>query len=872
MKITRLRFEHLTDALGIGVDHPRLSWQYEDAPSGWKQAAHEIEARADAGEVAWSSGRVESSESVLVSWPGVPLRSRERVSVRVRAWGADGSEVDWCEPSVVEAGLLGEEDWHGSFVGPAWEQDASKMEPSPLVRRAFTCDGAISRARLYATALGVYELELNGERVGDHVLAPGWSSYNSRLRYQTFDVTGLLRPGENAVGAMLGDGWYRGLLGFPGVAGRCLYGEEVALLAQLEVTYADGRRQLVTTDNEWKAAPGPILSSGIYEGETYDARLERDGWSSPGFDDTDWTPVKIVQHDLSTIVAPPGPPVRAQEPLAPVKITTSPSGKAILDFGQNATGRLRIKARGEAGRTITMRHAEILIDAELCTEPLRAAAATDQYTLRGGGVETWEPRFTFHGFRYAEITGWPGELTPDDVRFVVCHSDMERTGWFECSDPMVNRLHENALWSMKSNFLDVPTDCPQRDERLGWTGDLTVFSPSACFLYDASGVLTNWLADLAADQDTDTGVVPIVIPALQSREQNERARGMMGLATAVWGDAAVIVPSVMHERFGDAAILDAQYESMRAWVECVAGLAGPGRVWAHGFQFADWLDPSAPPDDSRRAMTDTHLVATAYFYRVTGLLSRAAAVLGKEDDQRRYERLASEIRQAFVREYVTPSGRVVSDSQTAYSLCLVFGLLETDEQRQHAGERLAALVRNNGYHVGVGFVGVAIVTDALVMAGYPGAAYSLLTQTTCPSWLYPITQGATTIWERWDSLKPDGSVNSSNMTSFNHYAMGSVVDFLHRRVGGLAPLEPGYRRIEVAPVVGGGLTWAESRHMTPYGLAASKWRLEDGGMRLDVLVPTGTTARVVPPDGREAFEVESGSHSFLLKLAAGVPV
>jgi alpha-L-rhamnosidase len=338
--------------------------------------------------------------------------------------------------------------------------------------------------------------------------------------------------------------------------------------------------------------------------------------------------------------------------------------------------------------------------------------------------------------------------------------------------------------------------------------------------------------------------------------------GMMTLPTAVWSDASVIVPSVLHERFGDAGILETQYESMRAWVECVTGLAGPGRVWARGFQFADWLDPSAPPDDSRRAMTDTHLVATAYFYRVAGLLSRAAGILGHAADRERYERLASEVREAFMREYVTPNGRVTSDSQTAYSLCLVFGLLETDEQRRHAGERLAALVRNNGYHVGVGFVGVALVTDALCIAGHSTEAFGLLTEKTCPSWLYPITQGATTIWERWDSLKPDGTVNSSTMTSFNHYAMGSVVDFLHRRIGGIAALEPGYRRFEVAPLVGGDLTSAEARHQTPYGLAASRWRRDEGHMELEVVAPPGTTARIVPPGGGDAVEVESGTHTF----------
>jgi alpha-L-rhamnosidase len=866
VRVTPIRFEHLREPLGIGVASPRLSWRIEDAADNWRQSAYEIQSSDDTGAAIWSSGRIESGESVLRAWPGAPLRSRERQFLRVRVWDAHGDESPWSEPSPVEAGLLDASDWAARFVTPDWDEDTTIDQPSPLLRRAFSLREAPSRARLYVTALGVYEAEINGDRVGDHVLAPGWSSYQRRLRYQTFDVTAMLRAGDNAIGAMLGDGWYRGRLGFPGVGGRNLYGERLALLAQLEVTYADGATETIATDGGWRAATGPVLVSSIYDGETYDARLEIPGWSSPGFDDATWKGVRTIERDLRTLVAPPGPPVRRHEVITPVEIITSPSGKTVVDFGQNITGWVRISVEGDPGTAITIRHAEVLLDGELCVEPLRSARATDKYVLKGGGRETWEPRFTFHGFRYGEVSGWPGTPRLADIAAVVVHSDMERTGWFECSDEMVNQLHSNIVWGMKGNFLDVPTDCPQRDERLGWTGDLTVFSPTACFLYDAAGFLTSWLADLRADQ-SEEGIVPIIVPNLPPPSGEAGARsGVLTLATAVWGDAAVIVPSVLHQRFNDPGILAAQYDSMRAWVDAVAGLAGPGRLWDRGFQFADWLDPSAPPEDPRKAVTDTHLVATAYFFRVASLLAGAAALLGRDDDAGRYRTLASEVRAAFIREYVTPTGRVVSDSQTSYALAIVFGLLDTDEQRSHAGRRLAELVQRNRFRVGTGFVGTAIVLDALCLSGETDAAYRMLLERECPSWLYPITMGATTVWERWDSMKPDGSVNAGSMTSFNHYALGAIGDWLHRSAGGIAPIAPGYRTFEVRPLTGGGLTWAETRHMTPYGMASSRWDRDGDRIDLRVTVPPNSGAHVVPPDGSAAFDVGSGQHSWSFAL------
>lgn len=856
LAVTITRFEQREDGLGIGTARPRVSWITETSTANWRQAAYELEAYSAAGELREQTGKIASDQSVLVPWPFAALASRERVLVRVRVWGNDGVVSPWSELMPVEAGLLASTDWEAQFITPANATDEAAL---PLLRRSFTVRPELATARLYITALGAYEAELNGQRVGDHVLAPGWTSYNFRLRYQTFDVIALLHEGSNAIGAMLGDGWYHSKLN-SGMGGlKTLYGSQIALLAQLELTYADGTREVVRTDENWKAAPGPILASDIYQGERYDARLERAGWSTAGYDDGVWGAVSLLDHDLTTLVAPAGPPVRRTQELAPVSITTSPSGKTLVDFGQNFAGRVRFTIRGTAGQTITLRHAELLVDGELYTRPLGLAQATDTYVLRGEDEETWEPRFTFHGFRYVEVAGWPGELRPEDIRGIVCHSDLERTGWFECSDPLVNRLHENVVWGMRSNFLDVPTDCPQRAERLGWTGDIQVFSPTASFLYDTAGFLSSWLADLAAEQQALGGRVPDVVPAT--------LMGVQNLAQAGWGDAAVIVPWVLYQRFGDLGVLEAQFASMCAWVDFVAHVVGEERLWNKGFQYGDWLDPNAPPDQPEQARTGRDLVATAYFAHAAELVGKIAGLLGKSAEEQKYQELAASIRAAFTAAFLTPSGRVSYEAETGYVLALQFGLLADPEQRRVAGKRLAELVRQAGYHISTGFLGTPLICDALCEAGYETIAYRLLTQRECPSWLFPVTMGATTIWERWDALRPDGTPNPGQMLSYNHYAFGSVADWLHRTVAGLAPAEPGYRRLRLSPRPGGGLTSASARHRTPYGLAALAWQIADGNLLVDATVPANTMATVVLP-GQESFEVGSGMYHWSIPFAA----
>jgi alpha-L-rhamnosidase len=845
LTVAKPSLEHHREPLGIGQATPRLSWIVQTDLQHWLQAAYEVEvSRSDQTQM---TGRIDVSDSVLQPWPFAPLQSRERVQLRVRVWGQDGSSSDWSETLEAEAGLLNVADWQAQFVGHTWAEDASKLEPSPYLRREFEVRRPIKKARLYSSALGVYEPYLNGQPVGDHVLAPGWTSYNNRLRYQTFDVTNLLQVGHNAIGALLGDGWYRGRLGFNG-GWRNIYGSKLGLLAQLEVEYQDGSSETIISDESWKAHKSPIISNGIYEGETYDARLEINGWADAGFDDAAWSAVARIEHDLGTLFAPVGPPVKRIETVAAIKMWSSPSGKTLVDFGQNLVGWLRLSVRGNPGQTVTLRHAEVLENGELGMRPLRHAAQTDTYILRGDGLEMWEPRFTFHGFRYAEITGWP-DLKLEDLTAIVVHSDLERRGWFECSELLINQLHQNVIWSMRGNFLDIPTDCPQRDERLGWTGDIQVFTPTASFLYDSAGFLESWLADLAAEQDAD-GVVPFIIPNILSE----------GLTpTAAWSDAATVVPWVLYQRYGDTAILEKQYHSMKAWVDHLERLCGPSRLWEHGFQFGDWLDPDAPPAQADKAKTIPAIVATAYFARSTEFLAKSADVLGKLEDARKYHQLHAEIRTAFAQDYVTPSGRMVSDATTGYALALEFDLL-SPEQRGRAGERLLALVRQSRFHISTGFVGTPLICDALCHVGATQAAFRLLTQTTCPSWLYPVTMGATTIWERWDSMLPDGSINPGEMTSFNHYALGAVADWLHRTVAGLAPLEPAYRRFEIAPNIGGGMTHASARHKTPYGLAEVAWKLQDDQLEIHAIVPANTRAKVRFPGSSEVLEVGSGTY------------
>ncbi|MEL4317513.1 family 78 glycoside hydrolase catalytic domain [Leifsonia sp. YIM 134122] len=844
---TDLRVEHREDGFGIGVPEPRLSWTIVDAPHGVAQAAYDIEIVRSHG--AAVATRVLSDLSVLVPWVGEPLISRETADVRVRARLDDGRVTNWSRSLRIEAGLLQPADWAVDFVSPSLEAPHPSARPAYLLRSEFTVDEAVRAARIYATAHGVFDLEVNG-RTGSEILSPGWSSYRHRLRYRTVDVTEMIQPGANALGVWLADGWFRGRLGFNGGLWDN-YGSDVSLLLQLEITDDEGTRSVPLS---WTWAESPITATGLYEGEQHDHRLAIDGWSTAGPARGDWTAATTVNLDEFShrLEAPTGPPVRVTETLIPISIERRTNGRLRLDFGQNISGRIGFEVTAPAGHRIELHHAEVLEDDELAVRPLRTATSVDVYISAGGRGERWMPRFTLHGFRFAEVVGWPEDQDPAALFASVVHSDMTRTGWFSSSNEMLDRFHENVVWSMRDNFVDLPTDCPQRDERLGWSGDIQVFAPTAAYLYDSIGVLTNWLRDLAAEQ-VEHGSVLNFHPWIDCGFPKDPA--------AAWGDAAVIVPWVLYQRTGDRGLLAEQFASMRAWVDQVTELADSSGLWDTGFQLGDWLDPAAPPERPGDSATDAYLVATAHYARSAAIVAETAGVLGDTLSRQRYTVVAERARSAFQHVYVAPGGRVVSDTVTSLAIAIAFDLLANDEQRDAAGRRLSELVQNGGYLIQTGFVGTPIVCDALAQTGHMDDAYHLLLQTEAPSWLYAVTMGATTVWERWDSMRPDGSLNPGEMTSFNHYALGAVADFMHRRIGGLEPIEPGYRRVRIAPQPGGKLTHAAAEHLSPYGLISTRWNRQDGLLTVHVTIPTGVTADVVLP-GADAQIVHAGSHTF----------
>jgi alpha-L-rhamnosidase len=845
--VTNLRTEYKVNPIGIDIRQPRLSWQLASSERNVVQAAYQIQVAEDDAfkSVLWDSGRVPEDRSIHVPYAGPALLSGKRYHWRVRVWDAAGQGSDWSAPAFWEMGLLSPGDWKAKWITPDWDEDTTKSQPSPMLRGVFRIGKPVRSARAYATSLGLYELHLNGARVGDQLFTPGWTSYRKRLQYQTYDITAQLRQGENVIGVILGDGWYRGYLGWRDR--RNTYGERLAALVQLQITFTDGSTQTVSTDESWRASTGPILSSDIYMGETYDARLEKKGWSAPGYDASGWRGVRILDHSKEILIAPEGPPVRRIEEIRPVKILRTPAGDTVVDMGQNMVGWVRLKVRGPAGATVTLRHAEVLDKVgNFYTANLRGARQTVRYTLRGDGEEVFEPHFSFQGFRYVAVDGFPGELSLEALTGIVIHSDMRVTGRFETSNPLLNQLQHNIVWGQKGNFLDVPTDCPQRDERLGWTGDAQVFSRTAAFNMDVASFFTKWLADLAADQNPD-GKVPHVIPDV-----------LGGAASAAWADAATIVPWNMYTVYGDTRLLERQYPSMKAWVEYMRRTAGSSYLWNTGQHFGDWLAFATTRSDYPGATTGKDLIATAFYAHSTELLARTAAILGREEDARFYGTLADRVRQAFVREFVTPNGRIGENTQTAYALALQFELIP-ESMRLEAVRRLVADIDLHG-HLTTGFVGASYLTHVLTRYGRLDVAYRLLNREAYPSWLYPVKQGATTIWERWDGIRPDGTFQDPGMNSFNHYAYGAIGDWMYRVVAGLdaAPDGPGYKHILIHPRPGGGLSSARATLETMYGTAASGWRLKDGRFELDALVPPNARATIRIPNATLERVSESG--------------
>jgi alpha-L-rhamnosidase len=841
--IAGLKTEYQKDPLGLDVAKPRFSWQLNSRARGAGQSAYEIRVATNADvlrdgrSLLWDSGKVDSHQSIFLEYGGPALQSRMRYFWEVRVWDEHGADLGWSRIANWEMGLLSPADWSADWVSPAMRPDTG-IKQSPMLRRDFDLRGRIERARIYVTSHGLYELFINRRRVGDELMTPGWTSYNHRLQYQTYDVTSILHGGRNAVGAVLGDGWYRGVIGFAGAHDH--YGNRLALLCQLEVTYQDGHREIIGSDAQWRTAPGPILNSQIYDGESYDARLERAGWSAGGYDDAGWSPVEVIDAPKDILVASEGPAVRRINELVPIKIFKAPSGDAVVDLGQNMVGWVRLKVSGPAGTVVTLRHAEVLDkDGNLYTDNLRSAKSTVTYTLSGKGTEIFEPHFTYQGFRYVAVSGYPGKLGRDSITGILLHSDMAVTGTFATSKPLIDQLQHNIQWGQKGNFLDVPTDCPQRDERLGWTGDAQVFAPTAAFNMDVDGFFRKWLKDLAADQ-FDTGSIPFVVPDVLSN--SDRPVG----GAAGWGDAATVIPWELFLAYGDKRVLEEQYASMRRWVEYEQSRAGADDVWDGDTHFGDWLDFFSVGTGSNVGSTPTELIATAYFAHSTDILERSARILGKDKDAARYSDSFVKIKAAFQRAFVASDGTVGTGTQTAYVLALDFDLVP-DELRASAAQKLAADVRTRG-HLTTGFLGTPRLLSVLTRFGYIDEAYLLLNREQFPSWLYPVKRGATTIWERWDGIKPDGSFEDKGMNSFNHYAYGAVGNWMYQTLGGINidQRAPGYAHflIEVRP--GGGFTRARTEHDSPYGRIRTDWILKGGRINLSLVIPanSGATMRV----------------------------
>ncbi|KAI1459487.1 bacterial alpha-L-rhamnosidase-domain-containing protein [Annulohypoxylon moriforme] len=856
--LTTPTFEHHHSGFGLGYSKPRISWQFVAAPNtpaGWIQKRYEIE-------ITWSADqKIEqftsfSKESMLVPWPARPLKSRESAAVRVRSHGkcSNGSvsQTDWSRISKVEAGFLDRDDWKASFI-----TSSTRIGPNgplqPLrFRKEFTLEPLPDKewhARLYLTAMGVCQAYINGNPTSDEEMAPGWTSYKHRLNYRVHDVTLLLNPNEkNVVSIEVAEGWYAGTLGFRGGTGF-LYGDQLAALAQLEI-YSDDKStsSLVLSDESWQCIGSPIQLSEIYDGEVYDARLEDRAWNTPiaSSNAKEWTPVTIVPWPSADLVAPDAPPVRITQTIEAVGLFKTKSGNTVIDFGQNLVGRVQVhKIDVPRGTNLILKHAEVMEHGELGTRPLRLAKATDTIISAGEVIENWAPKFTFHGFRYLQVDGWPEDsplLSKDNFTAQVMHTDLKRRGEFSCSNALVNQLYRNVIWSMRGNFLSIPTDCPQRNERLGWTGDIQVFCPTASFLFDTVGMLKDWLQDLAAEQlqEGRGGIPPFICPEIPMS-------GWPHMPEAIWDDIVVLTPHVLYQFSKDEQILSRQFVGMQRWLE--NGVKrGNDSLWDEDhWQLGDWLDPKAPPNDPSNGPTDTILVADAYLVHTTEIFSQICRVLGKADLAEKYSLQTEDLRRKFQHKYITPAGKLMSNTQTGISLAIQFSLYRNAQEFSLAAHDLTKLVQRARFNIATGFAGTPIIAHALTKVYRSQLAYRMLLEKTNPSWLYPVTMGATTIWERWDAMLPDGSINPGTMTSFNHYALGSIADWLHATVGGISPDEPGWKRILVRPVPGGNITHANVSFNGPYGLISCNWKLDDRKFSMTLTIPPNSSARVILP-------------------------
>lgn len=848
-EVSNLQVNYRVNPLGIDDLHPRLSWQIKSATRNFIQVAYQIQVSHSLDftvEHVWDSEKVDSEVNIHVEYQGPALQSRTRYYFRVRVWDRAGNASGWSEPGYWETALLATEEWQANWIEAPQSLNKDGESACDYFRVDFTVPADVVSARVYATSLGVYRLHVNGDVADDTLFNPGWTSYHQRLQYQTYDVTSFISPGQNTLGCIVGNGWYKGYLTWD-TDKKDVYGKSRKLLIQMHITLSDGSEQVLVSDASWRTSSGPVLMSDLYHGETYDARLELDGWSSPGYEDQAWSGVNVVGSSTSILVAQENEPARIIETIKPIAVLNTPKGEIVLDMSQNMVGWIKFAIRAEAGTKITLQHAEVLDrEGNFYTGNLRSAKQTVTYICRGGDPEIYEPHFTFQGFRYVKVEGLPQDQLLEQFAGCVIHSDLQHTGHFRCSDDLINQLQHNILWGQKGNFLDVPTDCPQRDERLGWTGDAQVFIRTAAYNMNVVPFFEKWLKDLAVDQGSD-GRIPHVIPDVLDVSDGSSA----------WGDAAVICPWTLYQCYGDVRVLQTQYPSMKAWVEYIRSQGEDEFLWNTGFHFGDWLGLDAK-ENSVEGATPKDLIATAYYAYSTELLAKTAAVIGQTEDAEHYQVLHEHIIQAFRQEFVTPSGRVASPTQTAYALALMFDLLD-EKDRSRTARMLAEHIEGNGKHLTTGFVGTPYLCHVLSRYGYTDLAYELVLQKEYPSWLYSVLQGATTIWEHWDGIKADGSFWSDNMNSFNHYAYGAIGDWLYQVAGGIQLMEPGYKKIRIQPELGEHLTSAEAELQSMYGTIQTAWRKQpDGSTEIDVMIPANTTAEIILPTNLSSRILEQG--------------
>jgi alpha-L-rhamnosidase len=830
-----------SNPLGIGADDISLGWWLESSARGARQQAYELRLDASAGGSSlWNSGKVVSDQQIDVRLPAsLVLQPATRYHWQVRAWDRHGRPSAWSAPAWFETGLLSAADWQGAqwIAAPFDAAD----QPRPLLRSTLRLSQPVRQARLYATARGVYQLWLNGQPVGDQVLAPGWTDYRQRMQVQTYDVTGLLRSGDNAIGAALGDGWYRGKVG---MGWQAVYGRQLALKAKLRVTYADGSTQDFGTDGGWRSLPGPYVQADLQDGERYDARRLPDGWAEAGFDDAAWQPVVLQAATDARLVPQPDEPVRATEVRTAQARWPAPGGAVVYDLGQNLVGVARVTLTGRAGQTVRLRHAEEVYrqgerQGQPYTDNLRSAAATDTYTFARDETVTWQPRFTQHGFRYIEISGAEAEAEPAlaDVQAVVLGSDLPEVGDLRLSHPMLDQLVRNIRWGQRGNFLSIPTDTPARDERLGWTGDINVFAPTANRLQDTRAFLSKWMDDVADAQRAD-GNIPAIVP-YPGKQFGETGVG--------WSDAFITVPYAVWRATGDTRILRRHWAAMRRFHDFVqASALADGTLQEEGrasWFSGDWLSLEAVD-----RMREHPTIATAYFAEDTRMMAEMAAALGEAGPAREGLALAGRIRRAFAQAYRQPDGRIEPGTQTAYAMALGMGLLPPGAERDATAARFVDKLAADKDHLKTGFLGTPWLLPALSSIGRDDLAMRLLLNEDYPSWGHEIRMGATTVWERWNSVGADGEFGPVGMNSFNHYANGAVGDWMFQHLGGLQVLEPGYKRARIAPLVTHpALDHAKASLRTPFGLLACDWRREAHALVLIADIPAGTEAEIVLP-------------------------